>query len=187
MDEQLVIAGCKRGESWARKELYEQYAPAMMSVCMRYVNNRETARDLMQDGFLKIFTKIGTYTGSGAFGGWMRRVFVTTALEYLRCNETLKNGLDIGECNDLVDEVDVSVLDRLSAEDLMGCIAQLPAGYRTVFNLYAIEGYTHAEIAAMLHIQEITSRTQFVRARKVLQRNIQSLIMYENAQRQHRS
>ena len=90
MDEQLLIAGCKRGESWARKEVYELYAPAMMSVCMRYVNNRETARDLLQDGFIKIFTKIGSYTGSGAFPGWVRRVFVTTALEYLRKNDAIR-------------------------------------------------------------------------------------------------
>lgn len=184
MDEQLLIAGCKRGESWARKELYEQYAPVMMSVCMRYVNNRETAHDLLQDGFLKVFTRIGTYSGTGAFGGWVRRVFVTTALEYLRCKDALKVSIDIDECADLPDEMEVSVLSRLSADDLMGCIAQLPPGYRTVFNLYAIEGYTHAEIAAMLHIQEITSRSQFVRARKVLQRNVQSLIMHDNAGRQ---
>ena len=90
MDEQLLIDGCMRGESWARKELYEQYAPAMMSVCMRYVGDRETARDLLQDGFVKIFTKIRSYSGSGAFGGWIRRIFVTTALEYLRSSENTR-------------------------------------------------------------------------------------------------
>ena len=97
MDEQLLIDGCMRGESWARKELYEQYAPAMMSVCMRYVGDRETARDLLQDGFVKIFTKIRSYSGSGAFGGWIRRIFVTTALEYLRSSENtrLSVGLDL--------------------------------------------------------------------------------------------
>ena len=129
MDEQLLIDGCMRGESWARKELYEQYAPAMMSVCMRYVGDRETARDLLQDGFVKIFTKIRSYSGSGAFG------------------------------------------------------AQLPPGYRTVFNLYAIEGYTHSEIAEMLHVQEATSRSQFIRARNALQKSVQSLIRHENAGR----
>ena len=85
MDEQLLIDGCMRGESWARKELYEQYAPAMMSVCMRYVGDRETARDLLQDGFVKIFTKIRSYSGSGAFGGWIRRMFFTTGVVYVRC------------------------------------------------------------------------------------------------------
>ena len=110
MDEQLLIAGCKRGESWARKEIYELYAPAMMSVCMRYVNNRETARDLLQDGFIKIFTKIGSYTGSGAFPGWVRRVFVTTALEYLRKNDAIRLSVNFDDCGELADEVDVSAL-----------------------------------------------------------------------------
>ncbi len=182
MDEQLLIAGCKRGESWARKEVYELYAPAMMSVCMRYVNNRETACDLLQDGFIKIFTKIGSYTGTGAFSGWVRRVFVTTALEYLRKNDAIRLSVNFDDCGDLVDEVDVSALDRLSADDLHACIARLPNGYRTVFNLYAIEGYSHSEIAEMLHISEVTSRTQFIRARKVLQKSVQSLIMHEDAQ-----
>ena len=129
MDEQLLIDGCKRGEASARKELYELYAPAMMSVCARYVHDRETARDL------------------------------------------------------LVEDVDASVLDRLSADDLLECISRLPTGYRTVFNLYAIEGYTHKEIAAMLHIQEITSRSQFARARKALQEMVQSLIAQDNVSR----
>ena len=89
MDEQLLIDGCKRGEALARKELYELYAPAMMSVCVRYVRDRETARDLLQDGFIKVFTKIQTYSATGPFGAWVRRVFVTTALEYLRKYDAL--------------------------------------------------------------------------------------------------
>ena len=161
MDEQLLIDGCKRGEALARKELYELYAPAMMSVCVRYVRDRETARDLLQDGFIKVFTKIQTYSATGPFGAWVRRVFVTTALEYLRKYDAL----------------------RSSAHDLLECISRLPAGYRTVFNLYAIEGYTHKEIAAMLHIQEITSRSQFARARKALQEMVQSLIAQDNVSR----
>ena len=139
MDEQLLIDGCMRGESWARKELYEQYAPAMMSVCMRYVGDRETARDLLQDGL---------------------------------------DGYD-----DSLEDINYSVLDRLSADDLLACVAQLPPGYRTVFNLYAIEGYTHSEIAEMLHVQEATSRSQFIRARNALQKSVQSLIRHENAGR----
>ena len=150
MDEQLLIDGCMRGESWARKELYEQYAPAMMSVCMRYVGDRETARDLLQDGFVKIFTKIRSYSGSGAFGGWIRRIFVTTALEYLRSSENTRLSVGLDGYDDSLEDINYSVLDRLSADDLLACVAQLPSGYRTVFNLYAIEGYTHSEIAEML-------------------------------------
>lgn len=174
MDEQLLIDGCKRGEASARKELYELYAPAMMSVCARYVHDRETARDLLQDGFIKVFTKIQTYSATGPFGAWLRRVFVTTALEYLRKYDALRSSAPIDEYGEQVEDVDASVLE---------CISRLPTGYRTVFNLYAIEGYTHKEIAAMLHIQEITSRSQFARARKALQEMVQSLIAQDNVSR----
>ena len=184
MDEQSIIAGCKRGESAARKELYELYAPVMLSVCARYVNDRETARDLLQDGFIKVFTKIDTYSATGPFGAWVRRVFVTTALEHLRKYDTLRSGVRMDDCEGQVEDKDASILDRLSADDLLGCISRLPNGYRTVFNLYAIEGYSHKEIAAMLHIQEASSRSQFIRARKTLQEIVQSLIMQEDARAQ---
>ncbi len=181
MDELQLIAGCKRGESWARKKLYELHAPAMMSVCMRYINNRETAKDLLQDGFIKVFTKIDTYSGSGSFKGWMRRVFVTTALEHLRRNDALRLSSDIDEYDDAIENIEASAVDQLSANELLACIARLPNGYRTVFNLYAIEGYSHSEIANMLNINESTSRSQFIRARKVLQKSVESLITHVNA------
>jgi len=184
MDELSLIAGCKRGESWARKELYELHAPAMMSVCMRYVSNRETAKDLLQDGFIKVFTKIHTYSGTGSFQGWMRRVFVTTALEHLRRNDALRTSSNIDEYDDAMENVGVSALEQLSANELLACINGLPNGYRTVFNLFAIEGYSHSEIAGMLNISESTSRSQFIRARKVLQKSVESLIMHENAAKQ---
>lgn len=177
MDEERLIAGCRRGESWARKVLYEQYAPAMMSLCLRYVNDRETARDLVQDGFLKVFDKIDTFAGRGAFGGWIRRIFVTTALEYLRVSERERQALDVEECSEVLEAPDASVLDRLAAEELLACVASLPAGYRTVFNLHAIEGYSHGEIARMLSIEEVTSRTQFARARAALQKKVYSLLI----------
>lgn len=181
MDELQLITGCKRGESWARKELYELHAPAMMSVCMRYVNDRETAKDLMQDGFVKVFTKIHTYSGTGSFNGWMRRVFVTTALEYLRRNDILRVTSDINEYDEAMESGDVSALEQLSVNEILACVAKLPNGYRTVFNLFVIEGYSHSEIADMLGINESTSRSQFIRARKILQKNVESLIMHENA------
>ncbi|MDR1981049.1 MAG: sigma-70 family RNA polymerase sigma factor [Tannerellaceae bacterium] len=184
MDEKLLIDGYIRGESWACKEIYETYAPAMMSVCMRYVNNRETARDLLQEGFIKVFTKKHMYSDTGMFAGWIRRIFVTTALEYLRTKDTLKSVAAIDDYSDQLYDMDVSVLDRLSTDDLLGCIARLPAGYRTVFNLYAIEGYSHSEIAAMLGISEVTSRTQFIRAKHALQKSVQSLIKNEDVRQQ---
>ncbi|MDR1257988.1 MAG: sigma-70 family RNA polymerase sigma factor [Tannerellaceae bacterium] len=180
-EEERLIYGCIRGESWACEGIYKAYAPAMMSLCMRYVNDRETARDLVQEGFIKVFGKIGAYSASGAFGGWVRRIFVTTSLEHLRRKDTWKYAGPVDECAGLMESVETDVMDRLSADDLLDCIAQLPAGYRTVFNMYAIEGYSHKEIAASLGISEITSRTQFIRARNVLQKCVQSLIENENA------
>ena len=175
-EEQQMIAGCINGKPWAQKQVYELYASAMLSVCVRYVTDRETARDILQDGFVKVFTKIDTYSGAGSFAGWIRRIFVTTALEFLRQNDALKQSESIDEHNYTIEDVNVSTLDKISANDLMTCISELPNGYRTVFNLYAIEGYSHAEIATILHISENTSRSQFMRARKMLQKTVQSLI-----------
>ena len=148
---------------------------------MRYVNDKETAKDLLQDGFIKIYTKIDTYSAIGSFSGWIRKIFVTTALEYLRKSDTLRGTFDIDDYDHVVENIDASVLEELSAEELLSCIAELPNGYRTVFNLFAIEGYSHAEIAKMLNIKESTSRSQFIRARKVLQNSVKSLIMHGNA------
>ena len=181
-DEQQLIAECIRGKSWAQKAIYDQYASTMLSVCIRYVTDRETARDLLQDGFIKLFTKIETFSGKGAFGGWARRIFVTTALEHLRRNDTLKQSASIDDVGYSIENDEVSVVDKISADDLMDCISNLSTGYRTVFNLYAIEGYSHAEIAETLKITEATSRSQFMRARKILQNNIISLHGKEYAQ-----
>lgn len=144
----------------------------MMSVCQRYVCNRETARDLLHDGFVKLFTRIHTYSGAGSFNGWMRRIFVTTALEHLRRNDVLRNSVDIGESDYPAAEPDVSLFEHLSSNDLLACIASLPDGYRTIFNMHAIEGYSHVEIARELDISESTSRSQYARARQLLQKTV---------------
>jgi RNA polymerase sigma-70 factor (ECF subfamily) len=174
-DEHELIAACQKGKAWAQKKIYELHAPSMMSVCYRYVNDRETARDLLQDGFVKVFTKADSYSGTGSFVGWMRRIFVTTALEYLRQNDALKQTANIEDYDNYIEDVDPTVIDKISAVDLMACVAKLSDGYRTVFNLYAVEGYSHMEIAEMLNISEVTSRSQFMRARKILQKEVQSL------------
>ena len=114
MDEQRLIAACKNGESWACKSLYELYAPTMMGVCMRYVNDRETARDLLQDGFVKVFTKIDTYSGKGAFAGWIRRIFITTALEYLRNNNILNDAVSLDEFERDIEDTNADILKTLS-------------------------------------------------------------------------
>jgi RNA polymerase sigma-70 factor (ECF subfamily) len=180
-DEKQLISGCKEGKAWAQKEIFERYASVMLSVCVRYVADRETAKDLLQEGFIKLYTKIDTYSGTGSFEGWIRRIFATTALEYLRQNDALNQSVSIEDYSNLIADSNATILDKISADDLMECIAGLPDGYRTVFNLYAIEGYSHAEIGEMLAINESTSRSQFMRARNILQKKVQIIIGQEHA------
>ena len=119
MDEQQLVAGCKRGDAQARRVLYEQYAPAMLSLCVRYVHDQETARDLLQDGFVKVFTKIETYSAKGPLGAWIRRVFVTTALEYLRKYDALRSSVPLDEYEEQVDYIEGELrekhIERLAA------------------------------------------------------------------------
>jgi RNA polymerase sigma-70 factor (ECF subfamily) len=181
-DEQEIIKGCKNGEPWAQKLVYEQHASTMLSVCIRYTGDYETARDLLQEGFIKVFTKIDSYTGMGAFAGWLRRIFITTALEFLRKNDALKLSTDITELDYKLEESNHNVVDEITADELLNCVAKLSDGYRTVFNMYAIEGYSHAEIAEVLGISENTSRSQFMRARNILQKNVETLLGKEYAE-----
>lgn len=174
MNEKQLIEGCKKGNRLAQKELYEMFSRKMMGVCLRYSNDRETARDLLQEGFVKIFMNIEAYSGIGSFEGWMRRIFVNCALEYLRKSDVLREASDLDNSAELA-EPDASVVEQLSAQDLMGLIQRLPAGFRAVFNLFAIEGYSHKEIGEMLHITESTSRSQYTRARQLLQRLVKDL------------
>ena len=174
-DLQDLIAGCKRKDTWARKKLYELYAPAMLGVCVRYVDEKEAARDILHEGFIKIFTKIESYSGAGSFEGWMRKIFVTSALEYLRSSKALGGTISLESCDEAADDVHASAVEQLSADEIVRCINELPSGCRAVFNLYAVEGYSHVEIAQKLNIQEASSRSQFARARQILQAKIRDL------------
>lgn len=174
MTEDQLINGCRKGERLAQKELYDKFSRKMMGVCLRYTTDRETARDLLQDGFIKIFTNIESFSGVGSFEGWMRRIFVNCALESLRKTDILRDAADLDNSAELI-EPDASVTDHLSAQELMAVIQKLPPGFRTVFNLFAIEGYSHKEIGEMLNITESTSRSQYTRARQLLQRTIKDL------------
>lgn len=169
MTEYQLIEKCKRKDPVAQRELYERYARKMLFVCQRYANDTETARDLLQDGFVKVFTSLDSFSFSGSLEGWIRRIMVNTALEYLRRNDLLRDAADLSEHYEMYAEAS-SPLEDLSAKDLMNMIYKLPPGFRTVFNLYAIEGYSHKEIADMLHVTESTSRSQYTRAKKFLQR-----------------
>jgi RNA polymerase sigma-70 factor (ECF subfamily) len=140
----------------------------MMGVCLRYVRDRETARDLLQEGFIRVFTSLKSYSGSGAFEGWIRTIFVNIALEHLRRTDVLRNSVDLDQLYDTA-QADETVLSRITAMELVALIRKLPSGFRTVFNMYAVEGYSHKEIAEKLHIAESTSRSQYQRARRWLQ------------------
>lgn len=174
MDERQLIEGCRKGDRLAQKQLYDSFSRKMMGVCLRYVNERETARDLLQEGFVKVFTSINSYMGNGSFEGWMRKIFVNVALEYLRRNDVMRETVDIDDVSEYTPSGNSAISD-LSANDLLRLIHQLPVGFRTVFNLFAIEGYSHREISRMLNITESTSRSQYVRARQILQKRINEL------------
>lgn len=143
----------------------------MFPLCIRYVKDRSLAEDILQDGFITLFTRIDTYKADGSFEGWARRIFVTTALMYLRKKDALKMSDELDTARGMKAET-VSQMQNIGYKELMELVMTLPAGFRTVFNMYAIEGYSHKEIAQMLGITETTSRTQFSRARAWLQNKI---------------
>lgn len=136
----------------------------MMGICCRYVRDRAMAEDLLHDGFITVFTKIGEYRGDGSFEGWIKRIFVNTALGHLRKRNPIKDSDQIDNVAWL-DSGDTDALEKISADDLRDKITSLPDGYRTILNLYAVEGYSHKEIGEMLGISENTSRSQYFRAR----------------------
>jgi RNA polymerase sigma factor (sigma-70 family) len=172
-----IIGGCRQGKSWAQKALYDRVGSRMLAVCFRYVQDREEAEHIMIGGMVKVFDKIGQYTGEGHFEGWIRRIMINESLMYIRKNKTMSIEVEIDQTHEST--VQSSDYDHLQTEDLMIMIQRLPVGYRTVFNLYAIEGYSHAEIAEKLNISENTSKSQLSRARKLLQQQLTTLEMNE--------
>jgi RNA polymerase sigma factor (sigma-70 family) len=169
-DEEL-IAGCKAGQRDSQKILYKRFASKMLGVCMRYTHNKEEAEDLLQEGFIKVFRSIPQFTGSGSFEGWIRKIMVNTALESMRKRKIEFSAEDIQDLSN-EHQNDAEVMSKIGLKDLLGMIQQLSPGYQAVFNLYAIEGYQHKEIAELLGISEGTSKSQLARARIILQDKI---------------
>ena len=166
-----LIDSCIKGDRAAQKALYDRLAPRMFPLCIRYVSDRDLAEDVLQDGFVTLFTRLQDYKGEGSFEGWARRIFVTTALMNLRKKDALKMSDDLEAARGIRTDAP-SQLQNLRYKDLMAMITELPPGFRTVFNMYAIEGYSHKEIGEALGISETTSRTQLIRARQWLQNKI---------------
>lgn len=146
----------------------------MYPVCVRYLG-REDAKDVLQDGFLTVFDKIGTYKGEGSFEGWMRKVFVNASLMHLRKADALRYSEDLSESPELGGVLEPGVLDQIGTREILDQVAQLPSGLRSVFNLFVLDGYSHAEVAELLGITEQSSRSQVSRARSLLQEKIKKL------------
>jgi RNA polymerase sigma-70 factor (ECF subfamily) len=173
LTEYELIKGCIKRDPACQRVLFEQFAGKMMTVCLRYGRDAMEAEDMMQEGFIRVFSYIDQFKFEGSFEGWIRRIVVNSALKHLH-----KKRLDFKEINDTSEQsprVDPYAYSSLGEDELMKLIHQLPDGYRTIFNLNVVEGYSHEEIAKMLDIQPSTSRSQLVKARKMLQNQILNL------------
>jgi RNA polymerase sigma-70 factor (ECF subfamily) len=161
-----------------QEELYRRFSPRMYAVCLRYAGNTEEAEDILQEGFIKIFKKLDSFRNEGSFEGWIRRIFVNTAIEHFRRKRYLQPVTEKEE-NTLEGNY-LSVLDNLAERDIMELVQQLSPGYRTVFNMYVVEGYTHKEIGDMLGISEGTSKSQLSRAKVILQDMVRKFVEKES-------
>ena len=169
-----IIKGCLAGNRRDQELLYRRHAAKLYAVCLQYSGNNEEARDILQEGFIKIFENLGSYKFEGSFEGWMRRITVNTALEKFRSRNNLYRVDDIDQVPEPDAEPDNQDYAGLEAADLLEIIRELPPKYRMVFNLYAIEGYSHKEISEMINISEGTSKSNLSRARVILQRRVGS-------------
>ena len=165
------IDQARQGDRRAQKAIYDSLSGKMFAVCLRYMGDRESAEDILQDGFVSLFAKLDTFSGDGSFEGWVRKIFVNTALMSLRKKDVLKGSEDVDAAWDVSSDAPSAIQD-IGYQDLMDMVASLPTGFRTVFNMYAVEGYSHKEIAETLGISEVTSRSQLLRARALLQSKI---------------
>jgi len=163
-----MIHGCLRNEAASQQELYYKYSPKMLSVCYRYAKSREDAEDMLQEGFIKVFTQIHQFQFRGALEGWIRRIIVHTCINNLKKNNKFSDSVDIIHAASVPVRGE-NIPSILQAKQVVECIRILPLGYRTVLNLYAIEGYSHKEIADILDIEESTSRSQYTRAKAMLE------------------
>lgn len=169
-----IISGCLKGNRRDQELLYRRHAAKFYAVCLQYAGNDEEARDILQEGFIKIFENLIHYKHEGSFEGWMRKIMVNTALEKFRSKHNLYRVDDIDQITEPDAQPDNYDYSGLEATDLLGIIRELPPKYRMVFNLFAIEGYSHKEISRMVNISEGTSKSNLARARIILQRRVGS-------------
>ena len=168
MTEELMLAGSIKNNSAAQEELYNRFSPRMLGVCYRFAKNREDAEDMLQEGFIKVFTQLHQYRYEGALEGWIRRIVVHTCINILKKNKKFSESVDLIHAKGIHIREDM-IPSIMQAKQVVECIRILPLGYRTVLNLYAIEGFSHKEIGSMLEIEESTSRSQYTRAKAMLE------------------
>ncbi|HEY0680400.1 MAG TPA: sigma-70 family RNA polymerase sigma factor [Chitinophagaceae bacterium] len=166
-----LIRECIAGNRGMQEELYRRFAPKMYAVCMRYANNADDAQDLLQEGFIKIYKNLSKFRAEGSFEGWIRRVFVNTSIEHFRRKNIMYSITEKEES--VIEDADITALDNLAEKDIINLVQELSPGYRTVFNMYVIEGYSHKEIGNILGISEGTSKSQLARAKAILQKKVQ--------------
>ncbi len=168
MTEEQMLAGSIKNNASAQEVLYNRFSPRMLGVCYRFAKNREDAEDMLQEGFIKVFTQLHQYRNEGALEGWIRRIIVHTCINVLKKNKKFTDSVDLIHANSIFVREDM-IPSIMQAKQVVECIRLLPLGYRTVLNLYAIEGYSHKEISKMLEIEESTSRSQYTRAKAMLE------------------
>ncbi len=167
-----LIHGSLKGDRQIQEMLYHRFSPKMYAVCLRYSGNADDAQDLLQEGFIKVFNNLNKFRGEGSFEGWIRRIFVNTSIEHFRRKVNMYSVTDTQE--QTIEDKEFNVLDNLAERDIMAMIHELSPGYRAVFNLHVIEGYSHKEIAEMLGINEGTSKSQLARAKNVLKKMVEN-------------
>jgi RNA polymerase sigma factor (sigma-70 family) len=172
MDDITLVNECVKGNARAQRMLFDKFAGKMMTVCLRYAKNTEQAEDVLQDGFVKVFMKLSDFKKEGSLEGWVRRIMVNTALDQIRREVKFKSDLDIEDVGYKI-ENNAFITEQLMADDLMKLVRAMPDGYRIVFNMFAIEGYSHAEIAETLGVTENTSKSQYSRARAYLRERLE--------------
>ena len=165
-----LIKGCIEENRQLQEILYKRFSPKMYGICVRYAGNTDDAQDLLQEGFIKVFKNLKKFRGDGSFEGWIRRIFVNTSIEHFRKKVKLYAVTEIQEVS--IEDKDWNVLDNLAEKDIISMIQELSPGYRTVFNMHVIEGYSHKEIAEILRINEGTSKSQLARAKTVLKKMV---------------
>lgn len=180
MTEEELVRGCVEGKPLFQQALYKKYAATMKGVCLRYSDKLEEAEDILQDGFIKVFMNLKSFRLDGSLEGWIRRIMVNTALNHYRANQKSAFHANIDEIGEVVPDVRIDNYEKLNMKVLLKMIEELPTGYRIVFNMFEIEGYSHKEIADFLNVSINTSKSQLLKARRALQIKIAELTNYEN-------